>query len=184
MKKFVYGGFWRRAVAFSIDHIILIVFITILNFALRNAVPFMDFSSDASEWSFSFLIPYFGTSAIFNMIYFTFFHSAGGQTPGKMLLGLKVIKTSGEPVTPGVAFLRWAGYLISRIVLMLGFLWVAFDPKKQGWHDKIAGTYVIRTGAGTDEWISYSKYDAAGESLFAEHPFNADAKNKEIKSGA
>jgi len=75
--------------------------------------------------------------------YFTYFHGATGRTPGKMILGLKVIGEDGTPLTFGVAFLRSVGYLISSVVLNLGFLWVAFDKKKQGWHDKIAGTVVI-----------------------------------------
>jgi uncharacterized RDD family membrane protein YckC len=47
-------------------------------------------------------------------------------------------------MTFGLAFLRWVGYIISAVVLYLGFVWIAFDAKKQGWHDKIAGTVVIR----------------------------------------
>jgi uncharacterized RDD family membrane protein YckC len=43
-----------------------------------------------------------------------------------------------------VAFLRWVGYIISAAGICLGFIWIIFDRKKQGWHDKIAGTVVIR----------------------------------------
>ncbi len=143
MKEYIYGGFWRRAVAFSIDHALLFIFFTILLFMLRRIVPFVDISSQSSEWKITVLIPYYGTTLILNMIYFTFFHGVGGRTPGKMLLGLKVIQHSGKPVSPGLAFLRWVGYQISHIVFLLGFIWVAFDSKKQGWHDKIAGTCVI-----------------------------------------
>ncbi|PIP08224.1 MAG: hypothetical protein COX51_04865, partial [Syntrophobacteraceae bacterium CG23_combo_of_CG06-09_8_20_14_all_50_8] len=46
-------------------------------------------------------------------------------------------------MTYGIAFLRWIGYFISALPLYIGFLWVAFDGKKQGWHDKLAGTVVI-----------------------------------------
>mgnify|MGYP001176811683 CR=1 FL=1 len=81
--------------------------------------------------------------------YFTYFHGATGRTPGKMILGLKVIGEDGTPLTFGAAFLRSVGYLISSVVLNLGFLWVAFDKKKQGWHDKIAGTTIVRVPKGT-----------------------------------
>ena len=80
------------------------------------------------------------------MFYFTYFHGAGGQTPGKMIFGLKVVQSTGEQMTFGIAFLRWVGYIISGTVFYLGFVWIAFDGRKRGWHDKIAGTVVIRVG--------------------------------------
>jgi uncharacterized RDD family membrane protein YckC len=64
-----------------------------------------------------------------------------------MIFGLKVVQTrgeKGEKMTPGIAFLRWVGYLVSSLFLYLGFIWIAFDGKKQGWHDKIAGTIVVQ----------------------------------------
>jgi uncharacterized RDD family membrane protein YckC len=55
-----------------------------------------------------------------------------------------VISADGSPVSWGKAFVRYLGYIVSGLVLALGFIWVAFDPKRQGWHDKIASTYVVR----------------------------------------
>jgi uncharacterized RDD family membrane protein YckC len=78
-----------------------------------------------------------------SIAYFTYFHGTAGRTPGKMLLGLQVISTEGAPISFGIAFLRAVGYLVSGALFNLGFVWVAFDKKKQGWHDKIAGTVVI-----------------------------------------
>jgi hypothetical protein len=77
------------------------------------------------------------------MAYFTYFHGMKGRTPGKMMLGLQVLSTDGTPITFGIAFLRSVGYLVSSALLNIGFIWAAFDGKKQGWHDKIAGTVVI-----------------------------------------
>jgi uncharacterized RDD family membrane protein YckC len=91
-----------------------------------------------------FPVVYVVTTIITGMGYFTWFHGAAGQTPGKMLLGLRVIQTSGVRMTFGVAFLRCVGYLISGLFFWLGFLWIAFDGRKQGWHDKIAATLVVR----------------------------------------
>jgi uncharacterized RDD family membrane protein YckC len=91
------------------------------------------------------LFSYYVMSVMLNMVYFTYFHGTTGQTLGKKLLGLRVVRTTGEPMTIGTAFLRWVGYAISGAILYLGFIWVIFDSRKQGWHDKIAGTYVIRT---------------------------------------
>jgi uncharacterized RDD family membrane protein YckC len=76
------------------------------------------------------------------LFYFTYFHGTTGRTPGKMLLGLQVVSADGTMITFGTAFLRTVGYFISFIYL-LGFIWAAFDKRKQGWHDKIAGTVVI-----------------------------------------
>ena len=65
-------------------------------------------------------------------------------TPGKMMTGLRIIdaRTGAKPTTTQFV-LRYIGYYVSMIPLFLGILWVALDPKKQGWHDKIAGTVVV-----------------------------------------
>lgn len=65
-------------------------------------------------------------------------------TPGKMLLGIKIVEANGQNITPVKAVLRYVGYLVSGAIFGLGFLWAFFDGKKQGWHDKIAGTYVVK----------------------------------------
>ena len=49
-----------------------------------------------------------------------------------------------QPISWGKAILRYIGYIISGLVLLIGFIWIAFDARRQGWHDKIAGTYVVR----------------------------------------
>jgi len=69
-----------------------------------------------------------------------------GATPGKLALGLKVVdaRTGGQPAT-GRLVLRFLCYLVSALPLYLGFLWIAVDRRKQGWHDKIAGTVVIHS---------------------------------------
>ncbi len=67
-----------------------------------------------------------------------------GQTPGKMLFKIKVVKTSGENISMLTAILReTVGKWISSI-LFIGYLWPLWDSKKQGWHDKIAGTIVVK----------------------------------------
>ena len=66
-------------------------------------------------------------------------------TPGKMIVSAKIVDaaTLGEPST-GQLIVRYVGYFISSLVFCLGFLWIAFDKRKQGWHDKMASTVVIR----------------------------------------
>jgi len=68
-----------------------------------------------------------------------------GATPGKMLLGLRVVDAqTGDNISTVQAIGRYLAYFPAMIVLGLGIIWVAFDKKKQGWHDKMAGTAVIR----------------------------------------
>jgi uncharacterized RDD family membrane protein YckC len=114
------------------------------------------FSYMFNETSFSFL-----NVAIFvlYLVYFTFFLGTRGQTPGKMVCGLKVIRLDGSPVGFGQAAIRTVGYFLNHFTLYIGFLWVAIDPRKQGLHDKIAGTYEIRVGlAEIRDWQPPASY--------------------------
>lgn len=70
--------------------------------------------------------------------------SRGGQTVGYKAMRLKVLRASdGGPVSGGQAIGRFLGYFVSSFLFSLGFIWILFDDKRQGWHDKLAGTVVI-----------------------------------------
>jgi uncharacterized RDD family membrane protein YckC len=152
MRDHLYGGFWRRTMAFFIDKTILffisMIVLCVGILALWIGGPsgyggiFMDGPAEATA---SFMLIYFSVGLMMHMLYFTYFHGTTGQTPGKMIFGLQVVQSTGEQMTTGLAFLRWTGYFVSTLFLYLGFLWIAIDKRKQGWHDKIAGTVVIRT---------------------------------------
>ena len=72
------------------------------------------------------------------------FWSHGGQTPGYKMLGLRVVRAAdGGPVSLGQGIGRLLGYIVSGFLFDLGFIWILFDGKRQGWHDKLAGTVVI-----------------------------------------
>ena len=174
------GGFWRRLLAYAIDKLILYLFSLLLflsglaalalgagaSFArgaaaggvpdglgfITSAVLTLLGGRSHVTWlhAVAFAGLYTLATSIAAMAYFTWFHGAGGRTPGKMLLGLRVVRISGEPLGFGIAFLRWVGYIVSTLPLWLGFLWIALDGKKQGWHDKIAATLVIRTDCKPD----------------------------------
>ena len=140
-----YGGFWRRSVAFSIDKTILqFVSFAVYYIGSKVVTPGYDLADPSSILHNKLLWSFYGMTIILDMAYFTYFHGATGQTPGKKILGLKVIQRGGEPLTFGIAFLRWVGYLISKIFIYLGFIWIAFNRKKLGWHDIIAGTCVVK----------------------------------------
>lgn len=70
---------------------------------------------------------------------------ASGTTPGKKLLGMRVIKEDGSPAGWFTMFFREViGKAISLSIFSIGFLWILLDPERQGWHDKLASTYVIQ----------------------------------------
>ena len=139
------GGFWIRFIAYTIDGLLLNVLGLIL---MRIGIFAFGLGSSGMEGLeveevFSVIVPYFVFMVIINITYYTYFHGSTGQTLGKMVCKLKVVRVNGNPLGYGKAFLRWIGYIISSI-FYLGFLWAAWDKNKQAWHDKIAGTYVIR----------------------------------------
>jgi uncharacterized RDD family membrane protein YckC len=76
---------------------------------------------------------------------FLYFWIKKQATPGKMFLAIKIVdaKTLGKP-TKKQLVIRMFSYIISAVPLLLGIIWISFDPKKQGWHDKIASTLVIK----------------------------------------
>lgn len=128
------AGFWVRFLAFLIDGLgVGIVSNIITGFVSPSSDPL-----DTSRSSINTLI---------GVLYFCYFWSAqgGGQTLGMRVLNLKVVRTDGSSLTILQAFIRYIGLIVSIAVIFIGVIWVAFDPNKQGWHDKIATTYVIRT---------------------------------------
>ncbi len=80
------------------------------------------------------------------VIYFCYFWSAygKGQTLGNRALNIRVVKKDGTYLDLVGAFLRYIGFVVSIACLFIGVIWAAFDGQKQGWHDKIAGTYVVK----------------------------------------
>ncbi len=80
---------------------------------------------------------------LFVVGYPAFFWVLTGQTPGMILLGLRVVATDGGRVSFWRAVRRLIGYVLAALPLFIGFLWVLVDDRRQGWHDKVAGTYVV-----------------------------------------
>jgi uncharacterized RDD family membrane protein YckC len=132
-----YAGFWQRAAAFLIDALIVIVIVVpvmVLGFGVRR--PSLD--PAAHSWDLAAFVAI--AAAVIG------FWRYCGATPGKIALGLKIVDAaSGQPATLGRLVLRFFGYFVSALPLYLGFLWVAVDRRKQGWHDKIARTIVIHS---------------------------------------
>lgn len=146
----VYGGFWRRLSAFMLDSMMIYIMVSAVfligMFYLGGAALLQSIRAGGAQLFAAALrlVILFNALYLFMcLVYFTYFIGICGQTPGKMLFGLKVIHADGTPVTFGTAFLRWIGYFLSSLPLNLGYIWIAFDRRKQGFHDKLAGTVVI-----------------------------------------
>lgn len=132
-----HAGFWVRAVANTLDTIILSVSMFLLTFGWTVFInPGEEFTAADGVFTVAMYILYFTYSIAFWVI--------KGATPGKMALGLRVQHAeSGENLTVGESVIRVIGYLVSAIIFYLGFIWAAFDPRKQGWHDKMATSVVV-----------------------------------------
>ncbi len=76
--------------------------------------------------------------------YTLFFWAWRGATPGKMIMGIKIIRTDSSPLTLDRAVIRFFSSILSGLILYIGFIMIAFDERKQGLHDKIADTYVVK----------------------------------------
>jgi len=105
------------------------------------------FSGDPDEGKAmveTLILVFVALTPILAVTYSVGFVGRRGQTPGKMALRIKIIQTSGSEMTYGRAFLRWLGQIASSLILGTGYLMIAFSRNKQGLHDLIAQTYVIR----------------------------------------
>ena len=133
-----YVGFWKRLLAFFIDSLIVLVIFAIIVVAIfgRN---YLELSMQGKTlWAdilFQVVLP-----AVAAILFWRY----RGATPGKMLISAKIVdaSTNGPPST-GKLIGRYFAYIVSIVPVFLGFLWIALDKRKQGWHDKLAGTVVI-----------------------------------------
>ncbi len=131
-----YGGFWIRVVAYIIDGVIIGVVAGIIDAVLHiNLTDPQNPSYGAGG----------GVNLVLSFAYFVGMWTYQGATLGQRIFKLKVVDANtGQPIAFGKAALRWLGLLVSFLVCFVGVIWVAFDARKQGWMDKIAGTLVIR----------------------------------------
>ena len=135
-----YVGFWARVGAAIIDTILAMVIVAPLLTYFYGAEYWIRTGSliaGPADLLLNWILPAIA------VILFWVYRQA---TPGKMAIGAKIVdaKTLGKPST-GQLVIRYLGYYVSIIPLMLGILWVGFDARKQGWHDKLAGTLVVRS---------------------------------------
>ncbi len=139
-----YVGFWARVLAAIVDSICALMIIVpailwIYGWDYLNLIEGKLVAGPAD-----FLVQY-----LFPALAVIFFWLARGATPGKMVIGARIVDAMTlSKLGVGQAILRYIGYYVSMIPLLLGLIWVGFDARKQGWHDKIAGTLVIKAPKG------------------------------------
>lgn len=133
-----YAGFWIRAVASLVDSVLMLVIIFPVLTLIYGMSYWESDSIVAGTWDvlLNYILPAVA------VILFWIYKSA---TPGKMLFNLSIVdvNTGGKP-SNGQLIGRYASYYLSMLPLFLGFFWVAFDARKQGWHDKLSGTAVVK----------------------------------------
>mgnify|MGYP006160097823 CR=1 FL=1 len=134
-----YAGFWIRVVASIIDTTFLLILLLAMVFALYSAGLISDNPEDLG------VVGIFLNYVIPVVLVLIFWHYKSA-TPGKIITHMSIVdaETGGKP-SFGQFIIRYISYYLSAIPLLLGFIWVGFDKRKQGWHDKIAKTVVIKT---------------------------------------
>ena len=136
-----YAGFWVRVGAALIDTLLIMAVTFPLLVALYGWDYFGGEQTALIAGPADFLI-----SWVLPAVAVVVFWMTRQATPGKMALSLRVVDAAtGNTLTVGQSIGRYLGYYVSMLPLFLGIIWVAFDKKKQGWHDKLAGTVVVRS---------------------------------------
>ena len=125
--EMLYAGFWMRFLASIVDGIIIGI---LVNLPIALLVD---------DLGLAFLLQ---TAA--GAVYTIGFWIAKGATPGKMAMSMQIVMADGRPLRGGAAVIRYIGYMVNVLTLGIGYLMIAFTPKKRGLHDYIAGTVVVR----------------------------------------
>lgn len=143
MDRCEYAGFWIRAVAGIIDSLLL----TVVTAPILISIYGMDYYADAFDPDVPMFrgLSDFVVSIVLPAIAVILFWIHRQATLGKMAISARVVNAhTGENPSTAQCIGRYFAYIPSVLALGIGILWVAFDNRKQGWHDKLAGTVVIR----------------------------------------
>lgn len=135
-----YAGFRIRTLAALIDSVWMVALTFALGWMIYGSYYFdsTEFILGYGDFLISYVLPF-----IIVLAFWTY----KSATPGKMLLKVKIVDAETfEEVSKGRLVIRYLAYYLSTAVLLLGFFWVAWDKRKQGWHDKLAKTVVTKNG--------------------------------------
>ena len=146
-----YVGFWPRLGASLIDTVLFAMIIYPILYALYGKEYFASelLIGGAGDFILTHIFPAIA------VVVFWVYRSA---TPGKMAIRARIVDAkTGLPPSTGQLIGRYFAYYLSAMPLCLGFLWIAWDPRKQGWHDKLAGTVVVRPIRRRTEKVIFEK---------------------------
>lgn len=149
-----YAGFVTRLIAYIIDQLIIAAVISVVTVVAGFVMQSFEINKLIGAQQIARVIMIILSLLLiisFLILYNIGFWMLAGQTPGKRLMGLRIVRTDGERITLGAAIRRWVGYWLSAI-LFLGYLWVLVDDRRQALHDKLAGTLVVYTWPEQEEW--------------------------------
>jgi uncharacterized RDD family membrane protein YckC len=133
-----YVGFWPRVGAAMIDTLLILLITVPLVTAVYGRQYWLSESwiKGPADFLINWALPAVA------VVLFWIYRQA---TPGKIAISARIVDAeTGEKPSTRQLVVRYLGYYVAIIPFMLGILWVAFDPRKQGWHDKLAGTVVVR----------------------------------------
>ncbi len=152
-----YADFISRLVAFVLDTVFISVSYTVILWLINVTITTMQFRRilGFSLKEFPQMLEFVDRlsnpeslaawAILYMLVYHIFFTVLTGQTLGKALMGLRIVSITGKRISIFQALIRLIAFFISVSIIFIGLLWVFVDNKRQGLHDKIAGTYVIYT---------------------------------------
>jgi uncharacterized RDD family membrane protein YckC len=147
-----YAGFWVRVGAAIIDTVLIMLLTIPLIVTFYGWGYYTSDSTNIIAGPADFLIS-FVLPAVVTIV----FWKCKQATPGKMALGCSIVDAAtGLPASTGQLIGRYFAYFLSIVVVFLGIIWVGFDKRKQGWHDKLAGTVVVRKLNGGAEPVNFN----------------------------
>lgn len=146
-----YAGFWIRLLALIVDGIVLSIVTNPITLAIGQGFEFETTQNAAGEVD-SFSFDFDGTrfaittliSIVIPAVYYTIALSRWGQTIGALAVSIKVVRPDGGLLSPGAAFIRWLGSIVSVLILWIGYLMMLWDSRRQTLHDKLAGSVVVK----------------------------------------
>lgn len=134
--RVMFAGFGSRFIGYVVDSIFL---------GLVALVGGLSYGIVANLDNAAILNAISSILALLTPCYYVAFWALAGATPGKIMLGMRIVGPSGDinGIGWGRAILRLFGYVVSSFFFYLGYIWIAFDSEHRGWHDRIAGTHVV-----------------------------------------
>jgi uncharacterized RDD family membrane protein YckC len=146
-----YAGFWPRFLAWFIDGIVVSIVTQPILLAIGQGFEVEvteDAAGNVTDFSFDIdpglIILSLAISTLLPGIYYIIAVSKWGQTLGALALSLKIVHPDGSLLSPALAAVRWIGSIVSSLILLLGYFWMIWDHRKQTWHDKMAGSVVVK----------------------------------------